>query len=61
MAIGSMADWESIVSYGMLRVGHTPAQRSCMLISLGILDQFGDQYVAGSKGPFSLGLNLSLH
>lgn len=61
MALGSEADWESVASFGRLWTGHTGPQIACMFISHGLLDQFGDQYVAGSKGPISMGLNLSLH
>lgn len=62
MALGSMADWESIVSYGMLRAGHTPAQRTCMWITIGMMDSLGDETpITGAKGPFALGLSLSLH
>lgn len=61
MALGSEADWESIVSYGRLWSGHTGPQIACMFVSHGMLDQFGDMYQSGSKGPVSLGLNLSLH
>jgi hypothetical protein len=62
MALGSEADWESIVSYGRLWSGHTGPQIACMFISHGLLDQFGDETpITGAKGPYSLGLSLSLH
>lgn len=62
MALGSMGDWEGILSYGDIWAGHTNAQIACLFISHGLLDQFGDESpITGAKGPFALGLSLSLH